>query len=170
MTKTEVRHETNAQSVPQSSLLDLMGTVFEDSKKDGATAKFLDDLVGDSSSGYGHTKSCGINLAILVTALAGIAAMAFVLYSKITMNKGRRKKRNFSFNDPLINAWDIVTLYNIEAIILGGRLKFYQPETVSLHDSFPFKYIRFEGLTISQMDIMACLAFLVLREFKFGRK
>ena len=86
-----VRYSRGDQMVSESSPLDY---IYKFSRQDKPEAKFLDDLFGGSSSGYGHVKSCGIDLAILTTALAALGAMAFVLYSKITMNKGRKRKRS----------------------------------------------------------------------------
>ena len=124
MTRKRIRYTRNVQRASRLSSDGLMDNLFYSSKKDKVTGKIFDDLVAGGSSGYGYTKSCGINLAILATALAGIGAMAYVLYSKITMNGGRRKKRSDLFNELLIEKWDGSTLHNIEVTIISGMPKF----------------------------------------------
>ena len=110
------------QTPSQTSPYGFMDYIYKYSNEDQSTGKFLDDLVGGSSSGYGHTKSCGINLAILVTALAGIAAMAYVLYTKITM-KGRKRKKRELLN--LSKNWDDHTLHDLSDIVFGGNTRLF---------------------------------------------
>ena len=64
-----------------------------------------------------------INLAILVTAFAGLAAMAFVLYQKVTMAMGRRRKKR-EFMDNLKDT----TLSDLTDIMLSGRTIFIKQE------------------------------------------
>jgi hypothetical protein len=98
--------------------------IYKYSGEDAASGKTFDDLFGGSSSGYGHVKSCGINLAILVTALAGLAAMAFVLYQKITMAMvGRRRKKR-----ELMDNLKDTTLSDLADIMLSGRTMFIKQE------------------------------------------
>ena len=107
----------------QSESSKLSDYIYKYSSEDTASGKTFDDLFGGSSSGYGHVKSCGINLAILVTALAGLAAMAFVLYQKVTMAMGRRRKKR-EFMDNLKDT----TLSDLTDIMLSGRTIFIKQE------------------------------------------
>ena len=77
--------------------------------------KIAGDLFGTYSSGYGHTKSCGINLAILTITLAALAAMAYVLYTKITMAGRRRRRREL-----LLDNWDDLISIDLSEIVLDG--------------------------------------------------
>ena len=77
--------------------------------------KIAGDLFGTYSSGYGHTKSCGINLAILTITLAALAAMAYVLYTKITMAGRRRRRREL-----LLENWDDLISVDLSNIVLDG--------------------------------------------------
>ena len=77
--------------------------------------KIAGDLFGTYSSGYGHTKSCGINLAILTITLAALAAMAYVLYTKITMAGRRRRRRELSLEN-----WDDLISIDLSEIVLDG--------------------------------------------------
>ena len=56
------------------------------------------DSIVSSSSGYGYYCDNGINIALLITTLAGIAVMFYVLYTKLTMQAGRRKKKEAEFS------------------------------------------------------------------------
>ena len=119
--ENQMIYSRSDQIPSQTSSASFMDYIYKYShNEDQSTGKFLDDLVGGSSSGYGHTKSCGINLAILVTALSAIAAMAYVLYTKITM-KGRRRKKRELLN--LSKNWDDYSLHDLSDIVLGGMNK-----------------------------------------------
>ena len=62
----------------------------------------LDDNDASLSSGYGgYYCDNGINLAILILTLAGLAAMFWTLYTKITMLVGRRKRDVGLYNTPV---------------------------------------------------------------------
>ena len=50
----------------------------------------------------------GISLAILLTTLAGIATLFFILFTRITMFAPRRKKRSFSISEYDPDVWDRV--------------------------------------------------------------
>ena len=70
---------------------------------------------GSYSGGHGHHKQCdnGISLAILLTTLAGISSVFFILFTRITMfngqaGGGRRRKRSSSAGEPDPDAWDKV--------------------------------------------------------------
>ena len=87
---------------------------------------------GSYSGGHGHHKQCdnGISLAILLTTLAGIGTLFFILFTRITMAPGRRRrrrKRGSSFEDYDPDAWDMVDeelgfldTDGISDIIFGG--------------------------------------------------
>ena len=77
--------------------------------------KIAGDLFGTYSSGYGHTKSCGINLAILTITLAALAAMAYVLYTKITMAGRRRRRREL-----LLDNWEDLISIDLSEMVLDG--------------------------------------------------
>ena len=75
------------------------------------------DLEGSLSSGYGgYYCDNGINLAILVLTLAGLAAMFYVLYTKITMLVGRRRRHALEYNTP-VQLPPYIYTYGIEDII-----------------------------------------------------
>ena len=62
----------------------------------------LDDNDGSLSSGYGsYYCDNGINIAILALTLAGLATMFYVLYTKITMLVGRRRRHAIEYNTPV---------------------------------------------------------------------
>ena len=62
----------------------------------------LDDNDASLSSGYGgYYCDNGINLAILILTLAGLAAMFWTLYTKITMLVGRRRRDVGLYNTPV---------------------------------------------------------------------
>ena len=66
---------------------------------------------GSYSGGHGHHKQCdnGISLAILLTTLAGIGTLFFILFTRITMFTGRRRrKRSSSAAEYDPDAWDKV--------------------------------------------------------------
>ena len=64
---------------------------------------------------YSNRYKCdnGISLAILLTTLAGISSVFFILFTRITMfngqaGGGRRRKRSSSAGEPDPDAWDKV--------------------------------------------------------------
>ena len=116
-----VRYSKGDQMASEASPLDY---IYKFSRQDKPEAKFLDDLFGGSSSGYGHVKSCGIDLAILTTALAALGAMAFVLYSKITMNKGRKRKRRDLYKVTSVENWDYRYFLDLREMLLTGMSTF----------------------------------------------
>ena len=124
MDNSPINFSRGDQIASESSPLGFMDYIYKYSKQDKPEAKFLDDLFGGGSSGYGHVKSCGIDLAILTTALAALGAMAFVLYSKITMNKGRRRKRRELFKVSTVEKWDYNYLLYLREMFLSGMLNF----------------------------------------------
>ena len=74
------------------------------------------DNVGSLSSGYGgYYCDNGINIAILALTLAGLAAMFWILYTKITMLVGRKRRHAEVYNTP-VHAFPYI--YNIEDTIL----------------------------------------------------
>ena len=60
-----------------------------------------------SYSGH-HKCDNGISLAILLTTLAGIASLFFILFTRITMFTGRRRRKRSSSGDSDPDAWDKV--------------------------------------------------------------
>ena len=90
------------------------------------------DNEGSLSSGHGSSYcDNGINVAILILTLAGLAAMFYVLYTKITMLVGRRRRSALEYNTPVQQPPYIYT-YNMEDIIseiYWGRIF----ETISSH-------------------------------------
>ena len=60
-----------------------------------------------SYSGH-HKCDNGISLAILLTTLAGIASLFFILFTRITMFTGRRRRKRSSSEDSDPDAWDKV--------------------------------------------------------------
>jgi len=75
------------------------------------------------SAGYGE-EYCdnGVSLALLLTALLGVAVMFYVLYTKITKAGRRRKRSTDELNDleekmnPILTAMD-----NFEDIVYAGK-------------------------------------------------
>ena len=118
-TRMPRRYSSFQQGGSQTSPLAAIGNLFGYRQDATASSKTLDGLLGSSSSGYGHTKSCGISLALLVTALAGIATMAYTLYTKIT--KGRRKRSVSSLGFYFMSEWNDI-LIHVEEYIVGGMV------------------------------------------------
>ena len=75
------------------------------SKKAQRRVAAASEQVGAYSSHYKCDN--GISLAILFTTLAGISSLFFVLFTRITMYTGR-KKRSSSLAEYDPDAWDIV--------------------------------------------------------------
>ena len=125
MNNFPINYSRGDQIASEASPYGFMDYIYKYSKQDKPEGKTLfDDLLGGSSSGYGHVKSCGIDLAILTTALAAIAAMAFVLYSKITMNGGKRRKKRDSFEISFLENWDNNYLEDLREMLLTGMRNF----------------------------------------------
>ena len=57
-----------------------------------SNSRQTDDIIGSPSNSYGYYCDNGINIALLVTVLAGLATMFYILYTKITMLTGRKKR------------------------------------------------------------------------------
>ena len=75
------------------------------------------DNEGSLSSGYGgYYCDNGINIAILALTLAGLAAMFWILYTKITMLVGRKRRHAEEYNTPVQNLPYTYT-YNIKDTI-----------------------------------------------------
>ena len=125
MNNLPIHYSRGDQIASEASPFGFMDYIYKYSKQDKPEGKTLfDDLLGGSSSGYGHVKSCGIDLAILTTALAALAAMAFVLYSKITMNMGKRRKRREFLEISFVENWDSKYLDDLREMILTGMRDF----------------------------------------------
>ena len=77
------------------------------------------------SNGYGgYYCDNGINIAILALTLAGLAAMFWILYTKITMLVGRKRRHADDYNTP-VQILPYTDSYNIEDTIsemFWGRL------------------------------------------------
>ena len=96
--------------------------------------KKASDNDGSQTSGYGdHYCDNGVNIAILALTLAGLAAMFYVLYTKITMLVGRRRRRHAEdYNSPVQNLPYTYT-YNMDEIISDiywGMMKLF-PNTLT---------------------------------------
>ena len=79
--------------------------------------KEADDSEGSLSSGYGgYYCDNGVNIAILALTLAGLAAMFYVLYTKITMLVGRKRRSAEKYNSP-VKEFPYNYTYNIDDII-----------------------------------------------------
>ena len=79
--------------------------------------KEASDSEASLSSGYGdHYCDNGVNVAILALTLAGLAAMFYVLYTKITMLVGRRRRHAEDYNSP-VQKLPYTYTYNIDEII-----------------------------------------------------
>ena len=75
------------------------------------------DSDGSLSSGYGsYYCDNGISLAILALTLAALAGMFYILYTKITMLVGRRKRHAGQYNTPVQQPPNS-SIHNIEGII-----------------------------------------------------
>ena len=75
------------------------------------------DSEGSLSSGYGgYYCDNGVNIAILALTLAGLAAMFYVLYTKITMLVGRKRRSAGEYNSP-VKELPYTYTYNIDDII-----------------------------------------------------
>ena len=76
------------------------------------------DSAGSLSSGYGsYYCDNGINIAILALTLAALATMFYILYTKITMLVGRRKRHAMEYNTPVQQKPPNTSQHNIEEII-----------------------------------------------------
>ena len=94
-----------------------------------AKPKEAEDNEGSLSSGYGgYYCDNGVNIAILALTLAGLAAMFYVLYTKITMLVGRRRRHAEDYNSP-VQELPYTYTYNLADImneIFWGMTKLYK--------------------------------------------
>ena len=102
-----------------------------------ANPKEATDNEGSLSSGYGgYYCDNGVNIAILALTLAGLAAMFYVLYTKITMLVGRRRRHAEDYNSP-VQELPYTYTYNINDImseIYWGMTKLFKD--INLHTYF----------------------------------
>ena len=76
-----------------------------------------------ASYDYGHTEygcDSGISIAVIAVTLLGIGALGYILYTKITM--GRRRKRSLEYYYPSIED----TVESCIAIVSSGNTYFDQ--------------------------------------------
>ena len=94
-----------------------------------ANPKDATDNEGSLSSGYGgYYCDNGVNIAILALTLAGLAAMFYVLYTKITMLVGRKRRHAEDYNSP-VQKLPYSYTYNINDImseIYWGMTKLFK--------------------------------------------
>ena len=72
------------------------------------------DLLG-SYDGH-HKCDNGISICLLVTTLAGIATLYFILFTRITM-AGRRRKKRDSSEAPDDDAWLPLRLFDSDSVV-----------------------------------------------------
>ena len=91
----------------------------------------LDDASLDSAAsevygsygGHGYHKDCdnGISIALLLTAVLGLAVGFFTLFTKITMAMGGRRRRGITLGEKA-EGWGAL-IENLQDVIYGGTIK-----------------------------------------------
>jgi hypothetical protein len=103
-------------------------------RKGSAASNNLGSYSGNSAS-YSGDEYCdnGISIALLITALLGIAIMFYILYTKIT--KGRRRRRSTPELDILEEEMNpiLAAMENFEDIVYAGM--------VNIKVDFPFSFL-----------------------------